>query len=162
MDDAVLVYGLINGQIRTQHEIEPSGDLVKDWYGLCSENIWIRGAYDPIFTLDSFYECKSVDELVEKLEHGNWCLGNAFYYKNICFIQQVDGGDEWLVIRDNIVFESWSAGRVIREGGELGKERFVRVLSHMLWATPKQLRSLNYMKSTPPKEGELVATGQKE
>ena len=35
---------------------------------------------------------------------------------NLCFINRVDGGDEWLAIQENTSFESISFGRVIALG----------------------------------------------
>lgn len=56
-----------------------------------------------------------VEELKKFFRHGNWCLGQAVIYKKISFIQQVDGGDEWLTMKlfsdgtvrviDSITFE---------------------------------------------------------
>ncbi|WP_336775097.1 hypothetical protein [Paenibacillus sp. MMO-58] len=112
------------------------------WLEIGMKNPWIVRANDPTFTYNSFSECKSLDYLISKLESGNWCQGQAFYYKNMCFIQQVDSGDEWLVIRGGIKFESWSCGRVIREDG---KEKFINQLNRMFAATDQQLRTLEYM-----------------
>jgi hypothetical protein len=43
-------------------------------------------------------------------------LGQAFFLGDLCFIQQVGGGDEWLVIKENVAFESVSAGTMIEQG----------------------------------------------
>lgn len=115
---------------------------IETWYKIGNKNPWIRQAHDPEFTRTSFIECMTINTLVKKLRGGNWSLGQAFYYKNLCFINQVDGGDEWKVIRDDIDFESWSCGSVIREYGE---ERFINQLNRMLAATDEQLRNLEYM-----------------
>ena len=45
--------------------------------------------------------------LKEFFKMGNWCLGQAVIYKCLCFINQVNGGDEWLTMK---LFED---GRVI-------------------------------------------------
>ena len=112
---------------------------IKEWLKIGKNNYWISKASDPLFNEDSFYKCKNLDELVEKLEHGNWCLGQAFYLNNYCFIQQVNGGDEWLVIKDDFRFESIS----YKPMGENGfREWFKQVRN----ATDKQLKNLNYKK----------------
>jgi hypothetical protein len=110
------------------------------WYELGLNNYWIARAYDPKFTLNAFFECKTLDYLMEQLKKRNWCVGTAFYYKNICFIEQVSGGDEWLVIRDDIPFESYSAGYVI----EREPDKFKEFIERVLRATPEQLRNLEY------------------
>ncbi|WP_145142257.1 hypothetical protein [Paenibacillus sp. Y412MC10] len=115
---------------------------IETWYKIGNKFPWIRQSYDPAFSRSSFSECMTIDTLVEKLRHDNWCLGQAFYYKNLCFINQVDGGSEWKVIRNDISFESWSCGYVIREYGE---ERFINQLNRMLAATDEQLREGTYM-----------------
>ncbi|MDE5051766.1 hypothetical protein NDK25_04980 [Niallia taxi] len=76
-------------------------------------NHWIPLAYDPPFTMDSFSEYKTLENLLTKLQGGCWALGTAFYYKNLCFIQQVGGGDEWLIIKEDKSFESYSSGAVL-------------------------------------------------
>ena len=57
-------------------------------------NRWIRCAWDPRFTRRSFERCADADQLKARLAHGNWCLGQAFFLGDLCFIQQVNG-DEW-------------------------------------------------------------------
>lgn len=115
------------------------------WFYIGLQNLWISEATDPEFSYSSFFECKTIDYLIEKLKVGNWCLGQAFYHRNICFINQIDGGDEWLVIRDGISFESWSCGRVIEENPEAFKD----TLNRMFAATDEQLKKLEYMDAGP-------------
>lgn len=81
-------------------------NLIDTWLEIGSRNAWIVTACDPAFSHKSFYECKNIEDLQKQFSGGNWCLGQAFYYKNICFINQIDGGDEWLTIKDDLAFES--------------------------------------------------------
>lgn len=115
------------------------------WYELGMANKWIRNAYDP--RPDAFVECKSINYLIDRMEHGNWCLGAAFFYRDICFINQDDGGSEWLVIRKGIAFDSWSIGRLLRERN--GKEKFKDTLNRMVAATDIQLEKQEYMDAGP-------------
>jgi len=110
---------------------------IKDWVKLGNRNPWIREADDPKFNEHRFKECDSLDELIKELEHGNWATGQAFYLDNLCFIQQVNGGDEWLVIRDNFSFESITYSAMGEEGF---REWFERVQQ----ATNEQLKNLEY------------------
>lgn len=78
----------------------------------------------------------SEDILREFFEAGNWCLGQAIIYGDICFIQQVNGGDEWLTIKrfpdGNIDgFESISWRYIIKKDGVEG---FKKVLDRLLAA----------------------------
>ncbi|OVE79907.1 hypothetical protein BVY01_01280 [bacterium I07] len=111
---------------------------IETWIRIGCQNSWIAGAYDPEFSEKSFAECQTQDELENQFIHGNWCLGQAFYYQNICFINQVNGGDEWLVIRDDIAFESFTCSKIIERG------EFDELIGRIQTATPEQLKSLNY------------------
>lgn len=102
------------------------------------KNHWIKRAYDPRFTLESFVLCEAEAELLEKLcGEQSWCLGQAFYIDNICFVQQVDGGDEWLVIRDDLAFESYSCRA-------MGRVRLAEYLERIRQATAADLKTLDY------------------
>ena len=101
-------------------------DKIQTWIKIGKANPWIKQvgsgnpedlcAYEAPFGENYFYECKTLDELKEKFERNNWCLGQAFYYQNLCFINQIDGGDEWLTIKDNWAFESISWMLIIKAG----------------------------------------------
>jgi hypothetical protein len=108
------------------------------WLNIGNRNPWIREADDPPFNEESFCECATIEGLKERLLVGNWCLGQAFYLGRLCFINQVDGGDEWLTIRDDLPFESLTAVLMIQDGS------FDRFLADVNAATDEQLRSLTY------------------
>lgn len=114
---------------------------IPQWLKMGKRNPWIAEADDPAFTEKSFHECKTIDELIKAFEFGNWSLGSAFYYKDLCFINQVNGGDEWLVIRADVKFESASCGRMIEDDG---LESFKKWLYDILSATDEELKSLDY------------------
>lgn len=113
-------------------------DQIDIWIMLGRANPWIAGAYDPPFTRNSFYQCKTVEELKEKFKFANWCLGQAFYYKDICFINQVNGGGEWLTIRYNIPFESITMSLVMKNG------EFESLIERLLTATKMQCERCEY------------------
>jgi hypothetical protein len=138
MDDALIVLAAAAGAL---HPIQPEwnpADPVAAWLEIGRSNIWIGGAYDPPFTCRSFAECKTADELRARFEHGIWSLGQAFYIGTLCFIQQIDGADEWLVIKENVTFESACCGRMIAFG------RFDDFLSRIQAATLEQCARLDY------------------
>lgn len=113
-------------------------ELLERWYQLGMQNRWIKEADDPAFTRGSFVGCYSVDELAEAIGHGNWTVGTAFYYRDLCFINQVEGGDEWLTIRHGIAFESMTLGPSIENG------RFAPLVQRLLTASRQQCQSLKY------------------
>lgn len=110
------------------------------WTEIGRANPWISQAYDPPFSRRSFCECPTLDDLREKLAQDNWCLGAAFVLGDLCFINQVDGGDEWLVIKQDVPFESISCAHIIRRDSGTFDElvRRIRV------ATLEQCRNLEY------------------
>ena len=113
----------------------------------CQENGWLKvGGFDwqdDPFLEEYPYEFSrtdSVDRLREALGSGNWAIRQGFCYRDLAFIQQVNGGDEWWTLkRDGDAwtgFESWSFGVIAQE-----PERFERAMRDMCEATPEQCRS---------------------
>ena len=113
----------------------------------CQENGWLKvGGFDwqdDPFLEEYPYEFSrtdSVDRLREALGSGNWAIRQGFCYRDLAFIQQVNGGDEWWTLkRDGDAwtgFESWSFGAIAQE-----PERFERAMRDMCEATPDQCRS---------------------
>jgi len=91
---------------------------------------------------NSFTVFDNLDKLKEDFEKGNWCLGQAFTYNDLCFIQQVDGGDEWLAMKrfgDEVVsFDSITWMAVIRDGS------FESYFAQLEKATRQQCESRTY------------------
>lgn len=138
------------------------------WLKIGKSNIWIKEAEDPAFTLESFHVCADRAEFFTKFEHGNWCLGQAWVLGELAFINQVEGGDEYLVIRRGVKFESLSVAHVLRGDGRgpqpegaddatlrlwmagrlprtpAGEAALNAWLDDALAATDEELRSLNY------------------
>lgn len=112
--------------------------FIDTWLKIGKKNYWIKEANDPPFTKDMFTACKTVAELQKKIQQGNWCLGQAFYYKNICFINQVNGGDEWLTIKENVKFENITFDGIIKRG------EFPAIIKRIEKATLEQCKKLAY------------------
>jgi len=94
-------------------------------YRLGMQNPWCSGKVaeeDGDFVVEEDRLNRNSVSVIERLnvlkaffKHGNWCLGNAVIYRNLCFIQQDNGGDEWLTIKkfsNGVVknFESYTFG----------------------------------------------------
>jgi len=119
-------------------EWNPDGPIAT-WLALGNQNRWIRRlACDPPFTRRSFVECEGAAELKDRLAHGNWCLGTAFFLGDLCFIEQQAGAGEWLVIKQNVAFESASCTRMISAG------TFDAFLADIQAATVEQCAALTY------------------
>ena len=80
-------------------EFLKENELLNRWQEIGEKNIWIRDAIDPIFTKQMLKKCDSILQLYHFLKEAGWCLGQGFYYQTICFINQSNGGDEWLTIK---------------------------------------------------------------
>ena len=72
----------------------------------CQENGWLKvGGFDwqdDPFLEEYPYEfsrTESVDRLREALGSGNWAIRQGFCYRDLAFIQQVNGGDEWWTLK---------------------------------------------------------------
>jgi hypothetical protein len=115
-------------------------DPIATWLVLGEQDRWIRQACDPPFTRQSFVECADAAELKRRLSHGNWCVGSAFFLSDLCFIEQQAGAGEWLVIKQNVPFESASCGDMIDAG------TFDAFLVDIQAATIEQCAALTYQR----------------
>jgi hypothetical protein len=95
----------------------------KDLIVACNKNPWLADReYDLSDYCYSFREVSGVGELQELFDHGNWALRTGYILNDLAFVQQVDGGDEWLALkyeggrwRD---FESISFEHILKRDGE--------------------------------------------
>jgi hypothetical protein len=138
MDDAVITLAAMAGLLKPPVPAWNPADPIAAWLAIGEANTWIKRAWDPPFNRRSFSACATVEGLKTQIQRINWCLGQAFHVGEICIIQQVDGGDEWLVIRRGIAFESASLGYMIKKGS------FDAFWEDINAATDEELRSLRY------------------
>lgn len=116
----------------------------------CQENLWLKKGGipfedDPYFELDSPYSFSEIDD-IEILEmffdHGNWSIRNGVVYKDLVFINQVNGGDEWWTLKKDgdtyLAFESVTFRSMIKCG------EFTNYIERLLQATLEQCRNLEY------------------
>lgn len=119
-------------------------DVVEDspwldaWLRLGMENHWIRLADDPPFARDQFAPVGSVEELEASLLECNWTVGTAFYLDSVCFINQSESSDEWLVIKESCAFESFSIRQMVSQGV------FRRAVEGIMRSTVEQCLRLQY------------------
>jgi hypothetical protein len=123
-------------EVRVVPELDDK--ILHTWYRLGRDIPEIAAAEDPPFTKDSFTGCYSVEELAERIDSTTWVAGAAFYYRDLCVINQVDGGDEWLTIRHGIAFESLSLAASVEDGA------FASLVHRLLAASKEQLQRLEY------------------
>jgi hypothetical protein len=113
-------------------------NLMETWEAIGLVNPWIAQANDPAFSKYLLKRVSTLRELELLFEHGNWCLGQGFYFQNLCFINQIDGGDEWLTIKDDYAFESITFRGIIKKG------EFEAYVQRLLNATKEQCINLEY------------------
>lgn len=121
----------------------------------CQENEWVkRGGYawqdDPYLEEYpySVSATESLDELREYFRHGNWAIRQGVIFKDLAFIQQDDGGDEWWTLKrigsngvasDWLAFESWSFHEAAQDPHE-----FSDIITSMLAASIQECQRLEY------------------
>lgn len=113
-------------------------ELLTSWLAIGKRNYWINSATDPEFTIKSLSKCETIDELEKKIGQGNWCLGQGFYFRNLCFINQMNGGDEWLTIKNDLAFESYTFEGIIKNG------EFKQIIERLLKAKLFDCKNLTY------------------
>lgn len=110
------------------------------WLSIGKRNPWIRHAEDPIFDGRQFAQCKTLEDLAETVAGGCWCVGSAFWCGEICLVNQAIGG-EWLVIKRECSFESFTVGE-----GWMSEARLLDNLRAIEAATVEECRALEYGK----------------
>lgn len=113
-------------------------DLIEIWVALGLGNPWIAEANDAPFSKYLLVRVNTLQQLELIFQYGNCSLGQGYYFRNLCFINQIDGGDEWLTIKDDYAFESITFKRIIENG------EFVPYLQSLLNATKEQCIHLEY------------------
>ena len=151
---------LEEGEFKRKKEFtEEEQEFWKECYKIGMQNDWMNGEIDrlngnPIVEDDrlntgSVIVIETIERLRKFFVQGNQRLGASVIYKNLCFMNlnlcfmnQVNGGSEFLVIRNGkngvLNFESWSA-KLMVERGEL-----TELIERVLKATDDQLRNLEY------------------
>ena len=112
-------------------------------------NAWVKRwgvafREDPFMETDysyNFMRYETLDELRKFFKHGNWAIRYGAVYENLCFVQQVNGGDEWWVIKkfpdgELIGFESISFAYTI--SNPKPHMTFEAMVDYLLKATKEQ------------------------
>ena len=121
-------------------------------YDIGMKNGWCSGSFamqdgdfiteEDRLNRNSFKIYTDLEELKETLSRNNWCLGASCVYNDLCFMNQVDGGGEWLTIKrfgdEAIAFESMSTALIIEDG------KFEEMIKRLEAATKEQCKTLTY------------------
>lgn len=119
----------------------------------CLKNRWLARGISPdrrnaTPTKDfSFFNSESLDALFEYFRSGPHAIREGVIFERLAFVQQVDMGDEWLVLKRELdeesgemfwfPFESYSFQSIIKS-----KARFECALSALLDADPYDIAAI--------------------
>lgn len=117
----------------------------------CQQNGWLmRGGYDwqdDPYLEEYPYEFSCADDLEELrgfFTHGNRAIRQGIVYKDLAFIQQVNGGDEWWTLKQVddgwMSFENITFGNMVKD-----PERFNHMICSMVASSPQICHNLDYM-----------------
>lgn len=116
----------------------------------CQQNGWLmRGGYDwqdDPYLEEYPYEFSCADDLEELrgfFTHGNRAIRQGIVYKDLAFIQQVNGGDEWWTLKQVddgwMSFENITFGNMVKD-----PERFNHMICSMVASSPQICHNLDY------------------
>lgn len=138
--------------------VRVEGELLAKLVKACQANPWLKTGGidfedDPCMELDYRYTLERYDGeamLAKFFEHGNWAIRAAVQYRDLIFVNQVNGGDEWWTLKitpegELVPFESITFRPMIARG------EFPAFLACLHAATVEECRSLTY--KTPERRG---------
>jgi hypothetical protein len=127
------------------------GPLLAKLVETCQQNPWLKldgvDFGDGELYVESDYpycleRYDDLDMLRAFFEHGNWALRAAVQWRDLIFVNQVNGGDEWWTLKmvgdDLIPFESITFRRIIACGD------FPAYIARLHLASVEQCQALNY------------------
>lgn len=110
----------------------------------CNKNPWLRNfAEYPLEDYPyTFEQITSAEDLRTVMYHGNMAIRTGYLYEDLAFVQQVNGGDEWLTFKkeDGVYksFENISFRGILLPGGD---EAFYTCLDRLLTNSIAQYES---------------------
>ena len=127
-------------------------EFINTCYTIGMKNHWCSGRADfadgnclseeDRLNRNSFVVFFDAAKLKYAFASDNYCLGTTFVYHDLCFVNQVDGGDEWLTMkrfRDEVIaYESINWIPNIDNG------EFDDLLKRLERATKKHCQELEY------------------
>ncbi|WP_066460131.1 hypothetical protein [Anaerotruncus rubiinfantis] len=118
----------------------------------CKKNPWLNNFADyPLYDYPyCFKQIHSAEEMYAVMYHGNMSVRTGYLYKDLAFIQQANGGDEWLALRKEngayTSFESISFRGIILRDGDAG---FYNYLEKLIEGNQSALEQSSHAPSLP-------------
>ena len=134
--------------------LKPGSKLYKKLVCKCQQNTWLKiggamfeeDAYAEFDYQYCFTECANEIELIDTLCKGNWAIRQGFYYKNLFFVNQINGGSEWWTLKmfmgKLISFESITF--YAKRSPAYNLKEYMDLIRRLLKATKKQCQKLKY------------------
>lgn len=100
----------------------------------CRGNHWLSdwGSYPTSDYNYSFRTVKTTEELKGVFEECSWSIRTVLIYADLAFVQQVNGGDEWLTLKKENgtyqSFESVSFSLIIARDGDVRFHEYLEKL----------------------------------
>lgn len=136
-----------------QHATQANQETIDKLKKRCQHNSWLKvGGIEfsdgECAESDYGYDLWKIDDadwLAEFFWHGNWGIRTAIQYKDLIFVNQVNGGDEWWALKgDNMSpFESVSWWHIIKQDGI---DSFYKQLEAMAACTVDECRTGHWYK----------------
>ncbi len=128
-----------------------SSELHQRLMDKCQKNPWLKlhglpFEDDPDFEADSpyvFSEIRTIEILEMFFDHGNWSIRQGVVHRDMVFINQVNGGDEWWALKQDgnsyISIESVSFKPMIRGN------RFKKYISRLRHASVEACKNQSFL-----------------
>jgi hypothetical protein len=117
---------------------------------IAMENQWLNNTTDyPLLAYPfEFMEPASIEGMKMIFSTQNWAIRQGIVFRNLCFINQIDGGDEWLTIKQfedgtQLAFESIIFCEIANDDDAVGIN-FEALIESLLKADYEQCKTPNY------------------
>lgn len=118
----------------------------------CQENGWLKiGGYDfeedPFLEEDSpysFVRAKDVETMKLFFDHANWSIRNGILYKDLAFINQINGGSEYWTLKYDYENSKWVSVDSISMKRVVQDNEFEELIERLLKATIEQCSRFDY------------------
>jgi hypothetical protein len=139
------------GEIKAK-QIQVKIDTQKAKKLACEKSRWLRNTYEfegyPLSDYPFFISVtEDIEELKAFLKKGNWAIRQGIAYKNLCFINQIDGGDKWIAIKQFQDGTQLAFERITFQPMCSGKDpnhNFEEYIESLLKADYEECKTLNY------------------
>jgi len=118
----------------------------------CQENSWLKIEeidFDENFNVDDYYpycffRTKNLEILKMYFIHGNWAIREGILFKDICFVNQVSGEDEYWILKYDAENNKWINFESVNFRDILRDNEFESFIDRLCKTTIEDCKKLNY------------------